>query len=212
MLLPLEKRRRWGFGDDIHLGFLNYWVCVLPSKAPMIAQSKRKNPSPKNAKMLAGWDAEISANTEESRQRVFRVIQLALERNVEALNEAVGRYICVPYVSILPHESNNLLLRLVPADASDANYYTLHPDEARLSPFPTGEVSAVLAVLELAQAGFLHQLKSCGQCKDRFFPDRPKQNNCSKECSKRAYSKTPKEKKRRAAAARKRYHDRSPIE
>jgi hypothetical protein len=209
MLLPVEDRRRWCYKDSLNLDILNYWLDTLPSKSIELARAKRKYLSPEFAKEVAGWDFAISENTEESRQRVLRIIQLASERNTPALNKAIEQYVCVPYVMDLPQEGNSLLLHLVPAD--DSEYCALHPDTPRLSPFPTGEVSAVLAVLELAQAGFLHQLKSCGQCKQMFFPGRGKQTNCSTECSKRAYSKTPKEKARRAAAARKRYRDTSPL-
>jgi predicted nucleic acid-binding Zn ribbon protein len=133
---------------------------------------------------------------------VLRVVQLASDRNADELNKVLADYICIPWISFGKDKQPK-----VSFDAVDPSYEILHyhPETPRLCRFPAEEVMAVLSVLQLAQAGYLDELRVCPICDEAYVAIKPDQKTCSAKCSKRLYASHPEERKRRAAAARAKY-------
>jgi predicted nucleic acid-binding Zn ribbon protein len=141
-------------------------------------------------------------NSDESRARVLRVVKLATDRNSAELNKVLADYICIPWISFAQDERPKVRFGAV-----DPSYEILHyqPETPRLCRFPAEEVMAVLSVLQLAQAGYLDELRVCPICGEAFVAIKAAQKTCSAKCSKRRHATTPEERKRRSAAARARY-------
>jgi hypothetical protein len=126
---------------------------------------------------------------------VRQVMRMVSERDATGLNKAVKDYRIIPLIDF-GYGSGDQEIR-VQIVQSPSN---------RKTRFPELEASAVAAVITLAQNRQLELLKTCPVCEDLFLPSRGKQVNCSTRCSKEAYAKTPKERKRRALNAKKRYN------
>ncbi len=192
---------RIGVENELYLAHLNYWLAKLQNRCGSIAEASRRNPG--RASSDDFWECLAkNQNTDESRERVLRVVRMVSRRETAELNRVLADYICTPWVSC--GKKDRLEVRF---DAVDPSYEILHghPEIPRLCRFPAEEVTAVLAVLHLAQAGFLYKLRACEICNTAFIAIKRDQRTCSSECSKLRYARTPQERKRRAAAARAKY-------
>lgn len=204
--IPSDKRplkRPHEFSEDgLYLDHLNYWLIGVQERYGLIAAAYQKEPD--LAQGSDGfWDQLAkNENSDESRERVIRVVKLATARNGAELNKVLADYICTPWISFAQDKRPQVRFGAV-----DPPYENLHyqPETTRLSRFPAEEVMAVLSVLHLAQAGYLDQLRVCPICGQAFIGARNQPKTCSSKCSKRRHASTPEEKKRRADAARARY-------
>jgi hypothetical protein len=140
------------------------------------------------------WKDFFAANTKASRDRVRKVMRMVSERDAIGLNKAVKHYRIIPLIDF-GYGSGDQKIR-VQIVQSPPNSKTLFPEQ---------EAHAVASVITLAQNRQLELLKTCPVCGDLFLPTRGKQVNCSTRCSKKAYAETPKDRKRRALNAKKRY-------
>ncbi|MGO8759670.1 MAG: hypothetical protein ACLQG3_16255 [Terracidiphilus sp.] len=195
---PKYLGERYGVENELYLDHLNYWLVGVQQRYTLIAEDSRSTPGLDSSGDFWERLAKIE-NTDESRERVCRVVQMVSRRETAELNRILADYICIPWVGC--GKEDRLEVRF---DSVDPSYEILHghPEIPRLCRFPAEEVMAVLSVLHLAQAGFLHKLRVCPICRVAFISSK---RTCSTKCSKRLYASTPKERARRAAVARAKY-------